>query len=159
MRQSGTRPATRSPTNYGIFAEYSAFESLFTELVASNWLPDLARCTCRPCWTMCEPPAAASKALEPGGYITVRGGGGFVAGFPWASLEDDSLLTDAGTETAAGWLKYARRLWPELSSPGNISSTACVTYSGEDTRIVAGIIVGITFAVCSGDASGASLVR
>jgi hypothetical protein len=31
----------------------------------------------------------------------------FVAGFPWASLEDGSLLTDAGTETAAGGLKYA----------------------------------------------------
>lgn len=51
-------------------------------------------------------------APEPGEevlvYITVRGGRGFVAGFPWASLEDGSLLTDAGTKTAAGWLKYAR---------------------------------------------------
>jgi len=54
----------------------------------------------------------ALHAPEPGGevlvYITFRGGGSFVAGFPWASLEDGSLLTDAGTETAAGWLKYAR---------------------------------------------------
>jgi hypothetical protein len=50
-------------------------------------------------------------APEPGEevlvYITFRGGGSFVAGFPWASVEDGSLLTDAGTETAAGGLKYA----------------------------------------------------
>jgi hypothetical protein len=51
-------------------------------------------------------------APEPGRdvlvYITVRGGGSFVAGFSWGSLDDGSLLTQAGTNTATGWLRYAR---------------------------------------------------
>jgi hypothetical protein len=50
-------------------------------------------------------PAPGDEVLV---YVTKRGGGGFVAGFSWGSLREGRLITDDGTKTFAGWLKYAR---------------------------------------------------
>jgi hypothetical protein len=41
-------------------------------------------------------------------YLTERGGGSFVAGFSWGSLEESTLVTDEGSKTRAAWLEYAR---------------------------------------------------
>jgi len=41
-------------------------------------------------------------------YLTERGGGGFVGGFSWGSLEESTLVTDDGSKTRAAWLEYAR---------------------------------------------------
>jgi hypothetical protein len=50
-------------------------------------------------------PAPGDEVLV---YVTKRGGGDFVAGFSWGSLREGRLITDDGTKTFAGWLKYAR---------------------------------------------------
>jgi hypothetical protein len=41
-------------------------------------------------------------------YISLRGGGDFLASFSWGSLEEGTFLTDDGAKTPVEWLRYAR---------------------------------------------------
>jgi hypothetical protein len=51
-----------------------------------------------------DAPASGEEVIV---YVTVRVGGSFVVGFPWGSLREGRLVTQAGTKSRSEWLDYA----------------------------------------------------